>query len=493
MTERRRPVRGRRNEPQATAAPRGKFTPHNRRRRPLGGRPKPAAKAAPPAADSLDIAVAPYRALDCPHFPPCAGCPLIPVPYEDQLVAKRQALLDELRPLLPAGAVPEDIVRPAARAPALVGYRNQARLVFRQMSPGGHAHIGLGMYAPGTHRVIHIPHCPIQPGRLNKVAATVIRLAEEMQFNTYDERTGTGCLRYLALRCDRTRKSVLVTIIAGHDPGAPLRVLAERVRAEHPEVVGVSLHVNARHSNVLFAGEDKWTIGAARLDDTVGPFRVFVSSRSFLQVNHAQADWIYRTLAERLGGDPEPQIVAEDAAENGAAASPAAPAAARSGPDAVPAEPVREAVLDFYCGIGGIAFHLGRSGRLVVGVEESDEAVEDARRAAHRNGARNTRFVAADVATFLRSPASFGVDLQGLEIAAVVLNPPRAGCGADVMQGIAALAPRRIAYVSCRPLSLVRDLEVLSGQYRIVDSTPVDMIPLTKHVESLTILERIAP
>jgi len=275
-----------------------------------------------------------------------------------------------------------------------------------------------------------------------------------------------------------------------------LRVLAERIRAEHPEVVGVSLHVNSRHSNVLFAGEDKWTLGAARLDDTVGPFRVFVSSRSFLQVNHAQAEWIYRTLAERLGGDLEPQIVAEDAAESDVAASPVSPAApvvARSGPGAAPAEPLREAVLDFYCGIGGIAFHLARSGRLVVGVEESEDAVDDARRAAHRNGARNTRFVAADVATFLRSPVSFGIDLQGLEIAAVVLNPPRAGCGADVMQAIATLAPRRIAYVSCRPLSLVRDLEVLAGQYRITEATPVDMIPLTKHVESLTILERIAP
>jgi len=392
--------------------------------------------------------------------------------------------------------VPEDIVRPAVGAPALVGYRNQARLVFRQMSPGGHAHIGLGMYASGTHHVIHIPNCPIQPGRLNKVAATIVRLAEEMEFNTYDERTATGCLRYLALRCDRARKSVLVTIITGHDAGAPLRVLAERIRAEHPEVVGVSLHVNARHSNVLFAGEDKWTLGAARLDDTVGPFRVFVSSRSFLQVNHAQAEWIYRTLAERLGGDLEPQSVAEDAAESDVPASPASPAApvvARSGPGAAPAEPLREAVLDFYCGIGGIAFHLARSGRLVVGVEESEDAVDDARRAAHRNGARNTRFVAADVATFLRSPVSFGIDLQGLEIAAVVLNPPRAGCGADVMQAIATLAPRRIAYVSCRPLSLVRDLEVLAGQYRITEATPVDMIPLTKHVESLTILERIAP
>lgn len=412
------------------------------------------------------------------------------MPYEDQLTRKRQALIEELRPLLPADRAAADIVQPAVPAPLLVGYRNQARLVFRQMARGGKPHIGLGMYFPGTHRVIHIPFCPIQPGRLNKVAATVVRVAEEMELTTYDERTATGCLRYLALRCDRARKSVLVTIIAAEDTGAPLRVLAQRVRAEHPEVVGVSLHVNARHSNVLFAGTDQWTVGAEHLDDMVGPFHIRVSARSFLQVNHAQAEWIYRTLAERLGGDLPPAAEDPVAAQDEVAAS-TAPAMDGALPDA-PAGPAQEAVLDLYCGIGGIALHLGRPGRLVVGVEASEAAVGDARQAALRNGSHNTRFVAADVATFLRTPASFGIELQGLEIAAVVLNPPRVGCGADVMQAIVALAPRQIAYVSCRPLSLVRDLAMLDGQYRIVDATPVDMIPLTKHVESLTLLERIA-
>jgi 23S rRNA (uracil1939-C5)-methyltransferase len=316
---------------------------------------------------------------------------------------------------------------------------------------------------------VHIPQCPIQPDRLNAVGATFVRLAEELELDTYDERTGLGALRYLALRTDRARKHVLVTVIVGEDTGKPLRLLAERARAAHPEVVGVTLHKNARHSNVLFAGEDLWTLGAERLDDRVGRFQILVSPRSFLQVNHAQAEWIYaqleRVLDAPLAGGQEP---------NGRAAA--------------PGEPI---VLDLYCGVGGIALHLARPGRQVVGVEASEEAVEDARRAAHRNGVTGVRFVAADVATFLRSPASFGVELRGRRVAGVVVNPPRAGCGSDVMEAIGALDPDRIAYVSCRPFSLARDLGQLAG-YRVEDAWPVDMIPLTHHIESLTVLGRVA-
>ena len=448
-------------------APRPKSTQRRRPnrsetpRRPRGGRhinppaPAPVAEGAPAPST---------RALECPHFPPCAGCPSIPVPYPEQLQRKRSALITALQPLLPADVAPESVVHETVPSSRLQGYRNQARLVFRRMSRGGFTHVGLGLYLPGTHRVLHIPHCPIQPDRLNAVAATFVQLAEEMQLSTYDERTFEGVLRYLALRIDRARKHVLATLIVAEDIGKPLRMLGERVRLEHPDVVGVTLHHNARRSNVLFAGDDVWSVGAERLEDRVGAFTVLVSPRSFLQVNHAQAEWIYSRLAQVLGGRTADGAPASDAATN-------------------------DVVLDLYCGVGGIALHLARPGRQVVGVESSFEAIEDARRAAHRNDVAGVRFVSTDVAAFLRDPAAHGVDLAGKHISAVVLNPPRAGCGPEVMSAIAALAPERIAYVSCRPFSLVRDLQELRD-YRIADAWPVDMIPLTDHIESLTILER---
>jgi 23S rRNA (uracil1939-C5)-methyltransferase len=394
------------------------------------------------------------------------------VPYEEQLVAKRRQLIDALQPILSD----ENLVAPTVGSQRLRGYRNQARLVFRRMSRGGFSHVGLGLYAPGTHRVLHIPKCPIQPGRINDICQTVTRLAEEMEFTVYDERHATGALRYLAVRCDRSRKSFLVSIIVGEDTGRPLRLLAEKLRALHPEIVSVTLHVNARHSNVLFAGEDAWTLGASRLEDEVGRFKVFVSPRSFLQVNHAQAEWIYERLEARLAGE----------------SAPASAIAAEAGEPVVGEEiPPRELVLDLYCGIGGIALHLARPGRLVVGVEESAEAVEDARRAAHANGVAGVRFVVARVEEFLRYPKAHGVDFEALPLRSAVLNPPRSGCRTGVMEALATLGPERLAYVSCRPSSMVRDLQLLGDRYAVEEATAVDMIPLTPHVESLCFLRRV--
>jgi 23S rRNA (uracil1939-C5)-methyltransferase len=395
-----------------------------------------------------------FQALPCPHLPPCAGCPLLPVPYPDQLEAKRREVVEALRPVLSS----EDLVAPMAPSPRLRGYRNQVRLVFRRMARGGKDRVALGLYVPGTHRVVHIPRCPIQPSRLNGVARTVTKLAEELRIGVYDERQGRGVLRYLALRSDRSRHHVLVTIVVAEDPGRPLRVLAERLRAVHPEVVGVQVHRNPHHGNVMFAGRDGWTLGADHLQDQLGGFRVLVSSRSFLQVNHMQAEWIYQRLAAWL--------------------APGAPATC-------------EVVLDLYCGLGGIALHLAAPGRLVVGVEEVGEAVEDARRAAQANGVAGTRFVAAPVEAFLADPAAHGVDLAGRPLRAVVLNPPRGGVQPGVMESIAALAPEHIAYVSCRPATLARDLRLVGPGYAVEEVAPVDMIPLTRHVEAVCFLRRI--
>jgi 23S rRNA (uracil1939-C5)-methyltransferase len=417
-------------------------------------------------------------ALACPHFPPCAGCPGIPIAYEEQLATKRRELLDTLRPLLRS----EEAVAATVPSPRLRGYRNQARLVFRRMSRGGTNHVGLGLYLPGSHRVVHIPHCPIQPSILNDVAQTVTQVAERLQLSVYDERQGTGALRYLALRTDRRRKHLLLTVVVGEDVGQPLRLLAEAVRHRHPEVVGVSLHVNKRHSNVIFAGEDGWTVGSARLEDEVGGRRIFVSPRSFLQVNHEQAEWIYSRLASRLGGGP-------DGGSDTASTALDTPAGATQ-VGAESAAP-REIVLDLYCGIGGIALHLALPGRLVLGVEESTEAVEDARRAAHANGLTNVRFIAARVEDFLQAPGKYAAEMDTLPLRAAVLNPPRAGCRPAVMEGLAALRPEHLAYVSCRPMSMARDLALLGAAYAIEEATPVDMIPLTPHIEALCFLRRV--
>ncbi len=394
-------------------------------------------------------------ALDCPHAPPCPGCPLIPLDYGQQLERKHAELVGVL-----AGVVPAAAVRPVVAAPRLAGYRNQSRLVFTRGRTG---RIELGLYAAGTHRVVAIPRCPIQPEGMNAIARSIGRMARELRLLVYHERSRRGHLRYGVIRCDRTRRRFLVGLVAARDADDPrLRTLAKGLREAHPEIIGITLLVNTSPGNIILAGEERWTTGAARLPDRIGQANLLVSMRSFLQANHDAADWICARIVDRVGNH------------------------ARGDPAGV--------VLDLYSGVGAIAMNLAAAALRVVAVEESATAVADAeagRRLASLPADR-IRFIAASVEQFLADPHALAPELAGVPLTATVVNPPRAGVSPRALAALSALAPPLLIYVSCRPATLARDLAHLGPDYATEEITPVDMLPLTPHIEALAVLVRRA-
>ncbi len=139
--------------------------------------------------------------------------------------------------------------------------------------------------------------------------------------------------------------------------------------------------------------------------------------------------------------------------------------------------------LDLFCGAGNFALPLGREGLTGVGIESNRSAIAVASKAAAQQGLA-VRFRAASVVEALAEPSR----LQAVDL--VVLDPPRAGAS-DEVAGIVALEPQWIAYVSCDPATLARDLRTLvDGGYRITEVTPFDMFPHTHHVETLVWLQR---
>jgi 23S rRNA (uracil1939-C5)-methyltransferase len=101
------------------------------------------------------------------------------------------------------------------------------------------------------------------------------------------------------------------------------------------------------------------------------------------------------------------------------------------------------------------------------------------------NGLANCTFLAGDAAELVEDLVS-----QIPPGSVVVLNPPRSGCERQVLEALAELQPRTLIYVSCAPETLARDLDILAGLgYRTTAVQPVDMVPQTPHVESVTRLE----
>jgi 23S rRNA (uracil1939-C5)-methyltransferase len=210
---------------------------------------------------------------------------------------------------------------------------------------------------------------------------------------------------------------------------------------------------------VLYGPTEHLLDGEATLVEEIGGVRLRISSTAFFQVNRGTAERLYADLGRAL--DPRPE----------------------------------DRIIDAFSGVGGIALSLAlRSpAREIIGIEERAEAVEDARRACALNplapaaapagpDARVVRFIAGDVADRLR-------ELDRADL--IVLNPPRRGCAPEVLDACARLSPRLIAYVSCAPASLGRDLDRLRQLGLTTRSVqPYDMLLGTPHVEALAILTR---
>jgi 23S rRNA (uracil1939-C5)-methyltransferase/tRNA (uracil-5-)-methyltransferase len=142
-------------------------------------------------------------------------------------------------------------------------------------------------------------------------------------------------------------------------------------------------------------------------------------------------------------------------------------------------------LVDAYCGSGLLGLAAAPHFERVLGVEVSASAVGWARENATRNGRDNCAYLAADATAVFAAIPFAGAD------AAVIVDPPRKGCGTDFLAQLAAFAPRTIVYVSCNPETQARDIAALAAAgYACLRVQPFDMFPQTKHVETVATLVR---
>jgi 23S rRNA (uracil1939-C5)-methyltransferase len=122
----------------------------------------------------------------------------------------------------------------------------------------------------------------------------------------------------------------------------------------------------------------------------------------------------------------------------------------------------------------------------VVGIDTNADAIEDAKKAAQANGLLNTEFVCEDALEFLKKLPGSKLSVQ---LSAMIVDPPRVGLHPKALQALIEMNPLRLAYVSCNPESLARDLQSLIPFYKIQRAQAVDLFPHTAHVETVIFLE----
>jgi 23S rRNA (uracil1939-C5)-methyltransferase len=404
-----------------------------------------------PFADTAD-----RQNVHCDHADRCAGCPTIDLTYSDQLAFKRERVAQAMSryPSLEPIRTP-----PVAPAQPIVGYRTRAKLV---VAPGG----ALGLYAKGGgHHVVDIPRCRVLAPALARVAAALRRLAVEstegpLAPHDPSNPANLGWLRAVDLRevCDGAAAQVLVTLVVLRTQVSSLeqlRLAAQQLMDAAPEVVGVAVNFHDGDGPQILGSETMPIAGVAHAPDRVGASLHLATFGSFVQVHRGQASRLHAILSEGLG------VTA--ARERGE----------------------RLRVLDLYGGSGAIALGLASAGASVRLIESFEPSVAQARAAAERLEV-DLQAECADVSSALRRIADRGECFD-----AAVVNPPRRGASPAAREWLARAQPKCIAYVSCNPETLARDLDHLGRLgYTTTSLQPLDMIPLTEEVEVLALLTR---
>ena len=406
-------------------------------------------------------------APSCPHFGVCGGCKWQMLPYDLQLQAKQQQVIDALTRI---GKVELPPCQPILGSRHTLAYRNKLEFGFanrrwltREQIASGEQferQESVGYHANGTFdKILPIEECHLMDPINDRLRLAIRDYAYAHDLTFFDAREHTGLLRGMMIRLANTGGLMLLIqfCISTPEEHEQAMALLAFLHERFPEISSL-LYVNNQKMNdtfgdlpvEVFAGDDHIFLEMEGL-------RFKVGAKSFYQTNTEQAYELYKVAREFALDDAEQDVTGE-------------------GP----------LIYDLYTGTGTIANFVARRARKVVGIEYVPEAIEDARVNSHINGIDNTLFFAGDMKDILTE--DFIRQHGRPDI--IITDPPRAGMHADVIDVILKAAPKRIVYVSCNPATQARDLALLDTVYKVTRIQPVDMFPHTQHVENVVQLVR---
>ena len=371
----------------------------------------------------------------CPHAGTCGGCQGRHMRYERTLSLKRQIVYDALSRV---GGVESPNVFDTLGCRNADRYRNKAEYPIRMQD----GHPVIGMHQSGSQNVIPVGDCLIQP----EASVRALRwLAGRL-----DRLACANRLKYLVTRVNRAGEMMLVFCADAPIQGEISRLTPE-LREAFPEMRSLWLcHLNRRPAHAL-DGRCARLWGSDALAETLLGLEFEISPQSFFQVNADQAEVLYGKTLEAAGITPGCGL----------------------------------RVLDAYCGAGTITLAAARHAGFATGVEIVPSAIADAKRNAARNGlADKARFICADAARELPRLLASGERFD-----AAILDPPRKGCDPTLLDALVRARLPVLAYVSCNPATLARDVKLLTaGGYRLEWAQPVDMFAWSHHVETVCLL-----
>ncbi len=382
--------------------------------------------------------------IGCPHHGVCGGCTYQTLTYEEELKLKEEQILR----LFQDNGLEDINFLGVEQSDNIKAYRNKMEYTFGDEKKDGP--LALGLHRRGKYyEVVNVDGCNIVDGDFTRIRNSVLKYFQDLNTPYYNKRTHEGFLRHLVIRKALSTGEILINLVTSSQSDLDVQSFVDTILRENQlylgKVCGILHSVNDGLGDTVRADEMNLLYGRDYIVEEILGLRFQISPFSFFQTNTFGAEKLY-SIVRDFAGDIDDKVV-----------------------------------FDLYSGTGTIAQIMAPVARKVIGIEIVEEAVEKAKENAKLNELTNVEFIAGDVLK--------AVDELTERPDLIVIDPPRDGIHPKAIDKIIDFNPETFVYVSCNPVTLVRDLKVFNDRgYRIEKLKCMDMFHRTPHVESIVLM-----
>ncbi|MCM1287488.1 MAG: 23S rRNA (uracil(1939)-C(5))-methyltransferase RlmD [Clostridium sp.] len=461
----------------------------------------------------------------CPYFELCGGCSYQTMSYENQLKLKEQVVRQLIGKYIGEGDADNGqtkasntfsslienctFVEPAdsgtvgleqicfnegkklddnertmctwegiVASPMRYEYRNKMEFTFGDEYKDGPLALGLHKKG-GFYDILNVSGCRIVSKEWSAILDYALNFFKDKGILFYHKMKHEGILRNLVVRQSFATKEFLVNLVTstqwdkyGFDKESVLCEFADGLvlladsAGFNGSMAGVLYTENDSLGDVVACDSMQVLFGKDYITEEILGLKFKISPFSFFQTNTKGCEVLYAKAREYIMSGT---VMGNGLNEN---------AIISSAKDKV--------IFDLYSGTGTIAQMLAPVAKKVIGIELVEEAVEAAKENAKLNNLHNCEFIAGDVLK--------AIDSVEDKPDVIILDPPRDGINPKALEKILAFNVEEMVYISCKPTSLARDLEIITNRgYEVKRACAVDEFPGTGHVESIVLLSHKSP